>query len=182
MDLKRLTREVLYRGRTFDLIVDQIEYPSGNTGVREIAHHPGGAVAVPLLDDGRVVLVRQLRYPLGEYLLELPAGKLTPGEDPKECAARELAEETGWTAGTLAHLVSIYSTPGFCDEILHLYLATDLHPSPEGHRREEGEYSMTVHLVPLEEALAMIDRGEIRDGKSIVGLMMAQKRRTKSEA
>jgi ADP-ribose pyrophosphatase len=175
MDAKRLKREVLYRGRIFDLIVDEIQYPSGNLGIREIAHHPGGAVTVPLLDDGRVLLVKQLRYPLGEYIVELPAGKLGPGEDPAVCAARELTEETGWIAGRLTWLTSMYTTPGFCDEILHLYLATNLRESPEGHRREEGEFSMTVHPVPLSEAVAMIGRGEIRDGKTIVGLLMAEK-------
>jgi ADP-ribose pyrophosphatase len=176
MDVKHLKHEVLYRGKIFDLIVDEIEYPSGNLGKREIAHHPGGSVTVPLLDDGRVVLVKQLRYPLGEHILELPAGKLGPGEDPAVCAARELTEETGWVAGNLTRLTSMYTTPGFCDEVLHIFLATNLHESPEGHRREEGEFSMTVHLIPLTEAVAMIDRGEIRDGKSIVGLLMAERK------
>jgi ADP-ribose pyrophosphatase len=175
MDVKRLKRETLYRGRIFDLIVDEVQYPSGNLGIREIAHHPGGAVTVPLFDDGRVLLVKQFRYPLGEYLVELPAGKLAPGEDPAVCAARELTEETGWIAGSLTRLTSMYTTPGFCDEILHLFLATNLRESPEGHRREEGELSMTVLAVPLSEAVAMIDRGQIRDGKSIAGLLMAEK-------
>jgi len=176
MDLKQLRREVLYRGRTFDLIVDHVQYPSGNTGIREIVHHPGGAVTVPLLDDGRVMLVRQLRYPLGNQIMELPAGKLSPGEDPAVCAARELTEETGWIAGGLDRLTSIYTTPGFCDEVLHIFLARNLRESPDGHKREEGEYSMTVVLVPLVEAVAMIHRGEIRDAKSIVGLLLAERR------
>jgi len=86
MDLKQIKREIVYHGKIIDLIVDEIEYPTGKRGVREIAHHPGGAVTVPLLDDGRVLFVRQLRYPFGEYCLELPAGKLGPGEDPVQCA------------------------------------------------------------------------------------------------
>lgn len=171
-ELKRIQRDVLYQGRTFDLFVDQVEYPSGNRSVREIAHHPGGAVTVPLLDDGRVILVRQLRYPLGEHILELPAGKLNPGEDPAIAAARELEEETGWVAGRLQKLTSIYTTPGFCDEELHLYLATGLTQSPDGHRREEGEFTMTLELIPLAEALGMVGRGELKDGKTIVGLFM----------
>ena len=85
----------MYRGKVFDLIVDRVEYPSGNTGVREIAHHPGGAVVVPLLDDGRVLLVKQLRYPFGRHIVEVRAGKLSPGEEPRVAAARELEEETG---------------------------------------------------------------------------------------
>src|SRR6266705_1552470 len=114
MELKRVSRQVLYSGRVFDLIVDQVEYPSGNKGVREIAHHPGGAVTVPILDDGRVLLVNQLRYPFGEHIYELPAGKLDPGEDPHIAAARELEEETGYIAGSLEYLASIYTSPGFC--------------------------------------------------------------------
>ena len=174
MELRRLSRDVVYRGKVFDLIVDRVEYPSGNKGVREIAHHPGGAVAVPLLEDGRVILVRQLRYPLGDYILELPAGKLSPGEDPAQCAARELLEETGWVAAKVEHLTTIVTTPGFCDEILHLYIATGLTESPGGHRREEGESSMSVEMLPYRTALAMVRNGEIRDAKTIVGLLLAE--------
>lgn len=175
MELKRLKREVLYRGKVFDLIVDEVEYPSGRRGVREIAHHPGGAVVVPLLDDGKVMMVQQLRYPFGKHILELPAGKLSPGEDPAEAARRELEEETGWIADHLMKLTSIYTTPGFCDEELHIYLGTGLHPSADGHRREEGEYSMTVHTFALSEALRMVETGEIKDSKTIVGLLLAEK-------
>jgi ADP-ribose pyrophosphatase len=176
MELKRLSRQVVYTGKVFDLIVDQVEYPSGNTGVREIAHHPGGAVAVPILDDGQVVLVKQLRYPFGTHIYELPAGKLAPGEDPKVAAGRELEEETGYIAGSLQHLTSIYSTPGFCDEELHIFLATQLSKSHHGHRREEGEFSMTVESMPLQEALAMVEGGVIKDSKTIVGLLWIDKR------
>jgi ADP-ribose diphosphatase len=176
-ELKQIKREVLYRGRIFDLVVDQVEYPSGNRSVREIAHHPGGAVTVPLLDDGRVIFVRQLRYPLGQHILELPAGKLNSGEDPALAAGRELEEETGWIAGRLEKLTSFYTTPGFCDEELHLYLATGLTPSAAGHRREEGEFTMSVVMIPLDEALGMVRRGEIKDGKTIIGLLLAQARK-----
>lgn len=175
-ELHLLRREVIYTGKIFDLIVDRIQYPSGNTGIREIAHHPGGAVIVPLLDDGRVILVRQLRYPLGKHIVELPAGKLTPGEDPQGAAARELEEETGWIAGTMEHLATIYTTPGFCDEELHLYLAEHMHPSPHGPRREEGESTMTLQTILLRDALALVECGEVRDAKTIIGLMLAAKR------
>jgi ADP-ribose pyrophosphatase len=175
MELKRLKREVLYTGKVFDLIVDEVEYPSGRRGVREIAHHPGGAVVVPLLDKEQVIFVRQLRYPFGRHILELPAGKLSPGEDPEAAARRELEEETGWIAGHLTKLTSIYTTPGFCDEELHLFLATDLQEAPGGHKREEGEYSMTIHTYPLSEALRMIEAGEIKDSKTIVGLLLVEK-------
>ncbi len=176
MSLKQVHRDLLYHGRIIDLIVDEVEYPDGTLGIREIAHHPGGAVTVPLLDDGRVILVRQLRYPVGTDVLELPAGKLSPGEDPALCAARELTEETGWVAGRLTHLTSILTTPGFCDEILHIFLARDLHESPEGHRRERGEYSMTVEVIPLAKAMQMVDDGTINDAKTIIGLMLADRR------
>jgi ADP-ribose pyrophosphatase len=160
----------------FDLIVDQIEYPSGNRGVREVAHHPGGAVAVPVFPDGAVLLVRQYRYPFGIYTLEVPAGKLNLGENPEPAALRELEEETGYLAGKLEKLTAIYTTPGFCDEVLHIYLATDLKPSPAGHHREEGEQTMTLHIIPLDEAIAMVEKGEINDSKTIVGLLMAEKK------
>lgn len=176
MELKQINREVRYKGKVFDLLVDTVEYPSGKRSLREIAHHPGGAVVVPLLDDGRVILVQQLRYPLGKRIYELPAGKLTPGEDPKIAAERELLEETGWNARTLEKLTSIYTTPGFCDEELHIFLGTDLRESPGGHKREEGEITMTTHAISFAEALLMVDAGEIRDSKTIVGLLLAQKR------
>lgn len=175
-ELRRLSREVVYRGRTIDLLVDQVEYPSGNRSVREIAHHPGGAVTVPVFDDGTVLFVRQLRYPLNLHIMELPAGKLDPGEDPIRAAARELREETGWSAGRMEKLASIYTTPGFCDEILHLFLARDLAPAEEGHGREEGEFTMTLDRVPMDRAIGMIEKGEIQDGKTIVGLLLAARR------
>ena len=175
-ELRQLKREILYQGRVFDLIVDQVEYPSGNKSVREIAHHPGGAVVVPILDDGRAILVRQLRYPLGKRILELPAGKLSPGEDPMAAAGRELEEETGWVAGELEKLTSIYTTPGFCDEVLHIYLGTSLKEASSGHKREEGELSMTLEMISLQEAVGMIERGELQDSKTIIGLLMVWNR------
>jgi len=176
MELKRLSREVLYKGKVFDLIVDKVEYPSGNAGIREIAHHPGGSVIVPVLDDGRVLLVKQLRYPFGKHIYELPAGKLGPGEDPRAAAGRELEEETGYAAASLEPITSMYTTPGFCDEVLHMYLATGLTKTPGGPRREEGEFSMSVQPMPLGEAIGMVLRGEINDAKTIVGLLWIERR------
>lgn len=171
--VRRISRDVRYTGKVFDLLVDEVEYPSGARGVREIAHHPGGAVVVPLLGNGEVILVEQWRWPFESRLLELPAGKLAPGEDPAACAARELTEETGWTAEILEPLTRIYTTPGFCDEVLHLFIARGLRPAPGGHHREEGERDMSIRILPLADAVAMARRGDLRDAKSIIGLLLA---------
>jgi len=181
MELKRLSRAIPYRGKVFDLFVDEIEYPSGTRGIREIAHHPGGAAVVPLTDENEVVLIQQLRYPFANRLLELPAGKLTPEEDPATAAARELREETGLVASRLEKLLSIYTTPGFCDEIIHLFLGTGLSVSSQGHAREEGESSMIVHRFSMETALGMIDNGDIKDAKTIIGLTIAEQHLHKSK-
>ncbi len=174
-NLKILKSEKLHKGKVFNLIVDEIEYPSGNRGVREVAEHPGGAVAVPLLDGHSLILVKQFRYPMKQYLYELPAGKLGPGEDPKVCAARELEEETGYIAGSLKKLTAIYTSPGFCTELLHLFLATDLRRSSSGQKLEEGEEHLTVEVVSLRDAVGMIERGEIVDGKTICGILLAER-------
>ena len=173
---KVLRSEKKYSGKIFDLIVDEIEYPSGNRSIREVASHPGGGVVVPLLDDGSVILVKQFRYPIQRSIYELPAGKLNPGEDPAVCARRELEEETGYSTSSLVKLTAIYSTPGFCNEVLHIYLATGLKKTAGGQQLEEGESSLTIEVVPFDRALAMIDRGEIVDGKTICGLLMVASR------
>jgi len=175
-EIRQIHRDILYRGRVIDLIVDEVEYPSGSRGVREIAHHPGGAVAIPLFDDGRMIFVKQLRYPFGTHLLELPAGKLSPGEDPEACAARELEEETGWVAVRWEKLASIYTAPAFCDEVLHLFLATGLSESPHGPDRGEGESTMTVHPMLLSEAVRMVEDGSIQDAKTICGILLVNRR------
>ena len=172
---KTLRSERRYSGTIFNVVVDEVEYPSGNRGVREVAEHSGGAVVVPLLDDGSVLLVNQFRYPVKNNLFELPAGRLSPGEDPKACAARELEEETGYTAGTLTRLTSIYTTPGFCSEQLHLYVATDLKKLPSGQRLEEGEMDLTVRAVPIDEVIQMIENQIIVDGKTICGIFMVER-------
>lgn len=173
-NVKTLRSEKKFAGRVFDLIVDEIEYPSGNRSVREVADHPGGAVIVPMLDATNVLLIRQFRYPVQDFLYELPAGKLDDGENPARCAARELEEETGYAADSLTRLTAIYTTPGFCTERLHMYLATGLRLLPSGQRLEEGEL-LTVEQFPLAETIEMIQRGTIVDGKTICGLMIADR-------
>lgn len=155
-------------GKVFDLQIDEIEYESGNKSVREVAIHPGGAVVAAVNDDGKIILVKQFRYPFHKFLLELPAGKLNKDEDPLLCAQRELEEETGFTCGKINKLGSIFTTPGFCTEVLHIYLAEKLKPGDP--KREEGELSMQVLELSLEEIETKIKTGEIADAKTICGI------------
>lgn len=171
-NFKVIKSETLFRGKVFDLQVDQIEYNSGNPGVREIAIHPGGAVVVPIKNDGKIVFVKQFRYPLQKVLLELPAGKLEVGEDPMKCAVRELEEETGYKAEEITKLGAIYTTPGFCTEVLHIYLAKGL--TPGNHNREEGEHGMEVLELTREEIEEKIKNGDLVDAKSLSGILMAK--------
>lgn len=164
--------EVLFKGKVFDLKVDEIEYNSGNAGIREVAIHPGGAVVVPILDSGKIIMVKQFRYPLQQIILELPAGKLNIDEDPYVCAVRELEEETGYKAGNVEKLGAICTTPGFCTEILHIYIAKDLIPG--NHNREEGEYGMEIFEYSFEEIEQKISSGEIVDAKTICGIHLAE--------
>lgn len=168
MDYKILKSEIRFKGKVFDHQVDEIEYENGNKGIREIAIHPGGAVVVPVKDDGKIILVKQLRYPLQKKLIELPAGKLDKGEDPLVCATRELEEETGYKAKEIKKLGEIYTAPGYCTEILHIYSAKGL--SPGNHNREDGEHGMEILELPLTEIEKMISEGEITDAKTIVGI------------
>ena len=170
MNFKVIKRDTVFHVKVFDVRVDEIEYNgSGNQSFRQVAVHPGGAVVLPLKDDGRIVFITQYRYPHNEVLIELPAGKLEKGEDPFLCASRELAEETGYTSKNITKLGKIYTTPGFCDEILHIYLAQQLIPGD--HAREEGEEGMEILELTLEEAEAKIRSGEIVDAKTVSGLM-----------
>jgi ADP-ribose pyrophosphatase len=172
MNFEVIKSEVVFRGRVFDVVVDSIKYNSGNSGVREVAVHHGGAVIVPVKEDGKIIFVKQFRYPLKKTLLELPAGKLDPNEDPLTCAIRELEEETGYLANNVIKLGAINTTPGFCTEVLHIYLAKDLIPGE--HRREEGEYGMEVNEYTMQEIEEKIKSGELSDAKSICGIYMAK--------
>ena len=173
MNFKVNKSEILFRGKVFDLKVDEISYnESGNSGIREIAVHPGGAVVIPVKDDGKIILVKQFRYPIQDWLIELPAGKLDNDEDPLVCATRELEEETGYTAKKIEKLGEILTAPGYCTEILHIYKATGLVPG--NHNREEGELGMEILEYPIDEISKMILNGEITDAKTIVGMFYLQ--------
>lgn len=165
--------DVIYRGKVFNTLVDQIEYNSGNKAIREVAEHPGGAVVVPVTDDRKIVMVTQHRFPVNQVLLELPAGKLSKGEDPFFCAVRELEEETGFKSDNVKELGSIYTTPGYSTEKLWIYLAKDLRSGD--HNREEGEYGMEVFEFSFSEVEEKIYKGEIVDGKTICGIFLAKK-------
>lgn len=173
MSLKVIDHKVVYKGRVFNTIVDEVEYESGNRGVREVAEHFGGAVVLPVMNDGRIAFVYQYRYPLREYLYELPAGKLEPGEPPEVCARRELKEETGYEAGRLEKLTAIYTTPGFCTEKLHIFIARDLKDGKQ--QLEEGELGLSLKFFTPVDAFEMVRRNEIVDAKTIVGLFFLEK-------
>jgi ADP-ribose pyrophosphatase len=162
----------VYEGRLVSVRLDEVVYPSGRSVVHEIVEHRGAVAMVPVTDDTRVLLVRQFRPAVGAELLELPAGTLEAGETPEACARRELAEEVGHAAGQWERLTSFYPSPGVLTERLHVYLARDLSPV-ESEREEED---LRVEILPLRDARARVDAGEIRDAKSIIGILMAWER------
>jgi ADP-ribose diphosphatase len=164
----------VFTGRILALDVDEVEEPGGVRGVREVVRHAGSVAALPVHDDGRVVLVRQYRYPVDRDVWELPAGKLDGDEAPEEGARRELEEEVGLRAGVLTPLSVFYTTPGFCDETMHLFRATGLLAVPP---RPEADERIHVGTFTLPEAREMIRRGEVREGKTLVALLLEVERR-----
>jgi len=160
----------IFKGRVVTLDIDTVTLPNGATIELEMIHHPGAAAVVPMKQDGTVILIRQYRHAAGGYIYEIPAGKLHPGEDPKLCAARELQEEIGYRADSLELLTSILTTPGFTDEVIHIYKGTGL---TKGKQDLDHDEVIEIVELPLEKALAQIIDGTIRDGKTIVGLQMA---------
>jgi ADP-ribose pyrophosphatase len=162
----------IYKGSVVHLTAEQIVLPNGHAMELEIIRHPGASAVVPLTGEGEVILIRQYRHAAGGFIVEVPAGKLTPGEAPEVCAARELTEEAGVVAGRLTRLGTIATTPGFTDEVVHLYLAEDLTPSQSAHEPSEV---ITVLRRPLSDCLDMIARGEILDAKSICALFLADR-------
>jgi ADP-ribose pyrophosphatase len=157
----------VYEGRVVNLRVDRVKLPDGRSTVREVVEHAPVVAIVALDDRGDVLLVRQYRLPVKQALLEIPAGGVDAGEGAEEAAQRELQEETGQRAGRLERLASFFSSPGYCDEYMHLYLATALEPAALAADADE---SIEVVRLPLDEALRLIERGEIHDAKTIVGL------------
>ena len=173
----RVDGERVYRGRTIHVDVDRVRFPDGSVGRLEMVRHPGAA-AVAALDglgegaDPSVTLVRQYRYAAKGYIWEVPAGKLEPGEPPEVCALRELEEEAGLRAGRLERLASVHTTPGFTDEVIHLFVAWELEPGRTSHGASEF---MDVHRLPLPRTIEMVDAGEITDAKTICTLALVQR-------
>ena len=174
MSLVASTR--VYSGRVVNLDLDQVRFPNGSVGTLEMFRHPGASAVVPFLDDPadpdpRVLLIRQFRHAADGFIWEVPAGRLDGAEAPEACARRELEEETGMLAERFERLTTIYTTPGFVDERIHLFLALGLRPGTQ--HREEDEF-MELHELRWGTVLEMVRRGEINDGKTVSCLMFVQ--------
>ncbi len=165
-----ISSEQVFEGELLHVFKDAVSLPNGKTSTREFIKHPGAVAVVPFTEEGQILMVRQFRYPLGMEMLEVPAGKLDPGEKPEECALREVAEETGFSPRNLRKIGPIHTTPGFSDEVIHLYLAQDLVPSDK--RPDEDEFLKVERYAPS-ELRKMIAEGTISDAKTIIALLLA---------
>ncbi|MGX8698746.1 MAG: NUDIX domain-containing protein [bacterium] len=170
---KKLSEERIFDGFIFRVHRDTVELADGRVSFREIVDHHGGVSILALDEKGMVPLVRQFRYAYGKEILEIPAGKLEAGEEPLDCALRELSEETGYSAGHIESLGTLYPTPGYCSEIIHLYFATDLRPG-KAHL-DEGEF-LNVEKLPFETLCERCLSGEIHDAKTVVAALRAKAR------
>lgn len=170
----RISSRRIYTGRVIDLDIDAVRFPDGSTGELEMIRHPGAAAVVPIASDSdaadpTILMIRQYRYATGGFLWEVPAGRLTePGESPEACARRELQEEVGVSAGRLDRLTTIWTTPGFTDEAIHLFVAFDLKAG--SHAREPDEFIEVVPL-PMSDILRRIQAGEIGDAKTVTSIL-----------
>lgn len=167
---KFLAKEVIFEGKVIRVQKDTVLLPNGQEATREVVHHPG-AVAVVALKEGELIMVRQYRYPISKETLEIPAGKIDPGEEPQVCATRELREETGYQ-GDLKFLGSFNTSPGFADEIIHLYYATNLVWSPL--IPDEDEF-LRVTTIPWKNAVEMAYKGELPDAKTALGILLVDR-------
>jgi ADP-ribose pyrophosphatase len=168
----RLQTEIGYQGRTFKIRKDTLRLPDGRETVYDIIDHPGAVTIIPVDDNGKILFIKQFRPATGDILLELPAGTLEKGEDPKDCAAREIQEETGYAARILKPIGAVWLAPGYSTEYLHFFFAKDLYISPL--KGDEDEF-ISVEAIPYNRALEMAYSGEIKDGKSLAGLLLLGK-------
>lgn len=171
--VRRLGERIVYDGRVVKVGLADIGLPSGRNVELEIIRHPGASAILPFLGPDEVLLLDQYRFAADDQLWEVPAGKLDPGEPPEVCAARELEEEAGRSAGRLEHLVSVFTTPGFTDEVIHLYAAYDLSEVPQ---QLEPDELIRVVPTPFDEAVRMVFDGRIRDAKSALAILHAARR------
>ena len=164
----------IYRGAVIEVVTEDVDLPQGRSARLDLIRHPGAAAVVPFLSNEEVLLIRQYRHAAGGYILEVPAGKLDPGEAPEACARRELEEETGWRAGNCERLTSVLTTPGFTDERIHLFMASELSSAQQNLQDDE-----IIELVPMafQDALDLVWKGEIEDGKTALALIHAARRR-----
>ena len=171
----RVESKRVYTGKVISLDVDTVRFPDGSIGQLEMIRHPGASAVVPFLSDPRgedpqVLMIRQYRYAADGYMFEIPAGRLDPGESPRDCAVRELKEETGCTAEQMEPLLTMYTTPGFTDEKIHLFMATGL---VAGETKHEADEFLDLHPMRLSRALEMVEAGGIQDAKTALGLLFA---------
>ena len=168
-----LSSERVFSGLIFNVDRDLLLEDDGREVTRLVVRHPGGSGGLPVFTDGTVALVRQYRHPAGRELLEIPAGRIEEGESPEQCAQREIEDETASRPDRLEKLAEFYSTPGFCEEKLYVYLATQLRPSSQSLDHDER---LNVVRMPFKDALALVHSGEIEDSKTIVALLLAEPR------
>jgi ADP-ribose pyrophosphatase len=169
----------IYTGRVLNLDIDTVQFPNGHVGELEIIRHSGASAVVPFLDppgsdDPRILLLRQYRYAAEDYLFEVPAGRLDPGESALSCAQRELREETGYSATAIRELGGFFTTPGFIDEFIHVFMAHGLESGAPSNERDE---CISLQTLTIKAALAFVDEGRIIDGKTIVSLFRADRTR-----
>ena len=171
--MTKLSSRRAYTGKVISMDVDEVRFPDDSVGTLEMIRHPGASAIVPFLsdpdgDDPQVLLIRQYRHAADGYLYEIPAGRLNPGEAPRACAERELREETGCSAQTMEQLFTMYTTPGFTDEKIHVFMATGLQSGESSHEADEF---LDLHPMLLSRALSMVEAGEIQDAKTALALL-----------